>query len=108
VALFIGLLLSLAGIVLLFNVGGAGDLVIHRVTSRSLGQLAPGFAATRFGFKIYAALLGAVGLTVIGIAMAEVTPVAGLIVVASGVLSFVLLSVVAVRGEVTTYRALKR
>jgi hypothetical protein len=45
--LALGLLISAAGAVLLVNLFGAADMVIHRVTSHSLGELAPGYAASR-------------------------------------------------------------
>jgi hypothetical protein len=104
----IGGALLLVSLVLLFDLGGAGTAVIHRVTSRSLGELAPGFAASRFGFRIYAGLVGSLGLIVVGIAVAQVAPIPGALVIASGLAVFVVLSVIAIRGEITTYRALKR
>src|SRR5437879_6566393 len=66
----IGVVLSAAGLVLLFNVGGAGDMVIKRVTSQSLGDLAPGFASTKRGFNIYATLILAVGVFALGLGVA--------------------------------------
>jgi hypothetical protein len=104
----IGGALVVVSVVLIIDLGGAGTAVIHRVTSRSLGELAPGFAAGRFGFRIYAGLLGALGLTVLGLAVAQGSPVLGVVVVAAGLIAFVLLSIVAIAGEVRTYRALKR
>ena len=107
-ALIIGVLLALAGIALLLNVGGAGDLVIRRVTSRSLGGLAPGYAASPDGFKIYATLILAIGVAVAGLGMAEWSAVLGVGVLVLGIAAFAVASVIAIAGEVRTYRALKR
>jgi hypothetical protein len=106
--LALGGLISVAGGVLLINLFGAGDLVIRRLTSRSLGELAPGFAATPRGFRVYAALVLAVGIVCDGIGVADrsIPLAAGLIVV--GALAFCIASVIAIAGEVETYRALKR
>jgi hypothetical protein len=106
--LVIGVLLSLVGLVLLLNLFGAGDLVMRRVTSRSLGDLAPGFAASRRGFRTYAALVIAVGVLCVGLAMtAQFVPV-GAALLAVGALLFGIGSVIAIAGEIETYRALKR
>jgi len=102
VVLALGIVLCAAGVVLLFNLLGAGDYVIRRVTSRSLGELAPGFAASRNGFRTYAALVIAVGALAIGIAIENA------IVVVVAAIVFAAASVVAIAGEVTTYRQLKR
>ena len=107
-ALAIGVLLCLVGVVLLFNVGGAADFVIHRVTSRSLGDLAPGFAASRGGFRTYATLVLAIGVICIGLAAAGWSVPIGAAVLLLGALLFVIASVIAIVGEVRTYRALKR
>jgi hypothetical protein len=106
--LAIGVLLCLAGLVLLVNLFGAADLVMRRVTSRSLGELAPGFAASRRGFRTYAVLILAIGIMVLGLAAtARFIPLgAGLLVL--GALTFGIASVIAIAGEVETYRALKR
>jgi hypothetical protein len=108
VVLAIGVLLSLAGIALLFDVGGAADAVIRRVTSRSLGELAPGYAASRSGFKVYAVLLLAIGVAVAGLGIADSSAVLGLGLLLLGLVTFVVASVIAIIGEVRTYRALKR
>jgi hypothetical protein len=102
VVLAIGILLCGAGVVLLVNLFGAADAVIARVTSRSLGELAPGFAASRTGFRVYAMLVLAVGIGVTALALDI------LFVVALAVLVFVAASVIAIAGEVRTYRELKR
>lgn len=106
--LALGVLLALAGVVLLLNLFGAGDYVIRRVTSKYLGTLAPGFAASKRGFRIYATLLLAVGIVCLGLgATAWFLPLAaGLLVV--GALVFGVASIVAIAGELETYRALKR
>ena len=106
--LAIGVLLSLIGVALLFNVGGAGDLVISQVTSRSLGELAPGYAASRGGFKVYAMLVLAVGVAVCGLEIADRSALVGLGLLALGIAVFVVASVIAIVGEVRTYRTLKR
>jgi hypothetical protein len=108
VVLAIGVLLCLAGITLLLNVGGAADAVIRKVTSRSLGELAPGFAASRRGFRIYAVLVLAIGVAVTGLGVVGQSVAIGLALVAVGVIAFVAASVLAIVGEVRTYRALKR
>jgi hypothetical protein len=108
VVLTIGVLLVVAGLVLLLNLFGAGDAVIRRVTSRSLGELAPGFAASRRGFKTYAALVLAVGVMCVGLAeTARFIPLGAALLVV-GALLFGIASVIAIAGEIETYRALKR
>ena len=108
VVLGIGILLCAAGLALLANLFGSGDLVIRRVTSRPLGELAPGFAASPRGFKTYAILLLSVGIVCLGLAETGwFLPLgAGLIVL--GAVLFGIASVVAIAGEVETYRGLKR
>ena len=106
--LVVGVLISLAGIALLFNVGGAADFVIRRVTSRSLGELAPGYAASPGGFKVYATLILAVGVAVTGLETADRSASIGFGLLLFGIAAFVVASVIAVVGEVRTYRALKR
>jgi hypothetical protein len=102
--LVIGVLLTLAGLVLLLNLFGAGDYVIRTVTSRYLGSLPPGFAASTRGFRIYAALVLAVGLVCAGVALTgQLLPIgAGLIVI--GAVLFGVGSIVAITGEVETSR----
>src|SRR5260370_12200556 len=75
--LAIGVLLFVAGTVLLLNVAGAGDLVMRRVTSQPLGELAPGFAASRRGFQTYAALVIAIGVFAVGLGVAGSSPFIG-------------------------------
>lgn len=106
--LAIGVLLSMVGFVLLLNVFAAGDYVIKHLTSRSLGSLAPGFAATHRGLKTYATLLLAVGIVCLGLGgvTSSVLVAAALIVI--GALAFGVASMVAIAGEVETYRALQK
>jgi hypothetical protein len=108
VVLAIGVLLVVAGLVLLLNLFGMAELVIRRVTSRSLGELAPGFAASRRGFRTYAALILAIGVLCVGLAMTDRFLPLGAALLVLGALTFGIASVVAIAGEVETYRALKR
>jgi hypothetical protein len=104
----IGTALLLVSLVLGLDFGGAGKAVIRNLTSRSLGQLAPGYAASPVGFKVYAAMLGSIGLVLVGLDAATKAAVAGLLAMTVGVIAFLLLSILAIVGEVRTYRALKR
>lgn len=99
----LGAALLLASLVLALRT----DAVIDRITSRSLGTLAPGFAATRWGFAVYVGLVESIGLAVLGIGLSQRWPSTfNLFWVGSG--EFVGLSIAAIAGEVRTYRALKR
>ena len=104
----IGVLLWVAGLILLFNVAGAADAVIRTLTSRSLGELAPGFAASPRGFKVYAVLILEVGVAVTGLGIAASSAVLGSALLALGIIGFLVASAIAIAGEVRTYRALKR
>jgi hypothetical protein len=107
--LILGWVVFSVGVVLAGNFLGSGDFVIKHVTSRPLGSLAPGYAASRIGFRVYAGVLAQIGLVIEGVGIAELAPpIAGAIVVAVGVIGFVVLSALAIGGEVRTYRALKR
>ncbi len=106
--LTIGVVLTAAGLALLFNVGGAGDMVIKRVTSQSLGDLAPGFASTRRGFNIYASLVLAIGVFALGLGLAGWFVPIGTSLMVLGGITFAGASVIAIAGEIETYRALKR
>jgi hypothetical protein len=106
--LILGWVVFSVGVGLAGNFLGSGDFVIKHVTSRPLGSLAPGYAASRIGFRVYAGVLAQIGLVIEGVGIAEFAPIAGAIVVAVGVIGFVVLSAVAIGGEVRTYRALKR
>ena len=106
--LAIGVLLVVAGLLLLLNLFGAADLVIRRVTSRSLGELAAGFAASRRGFRTYAALILAIGVLCVGLAMTDRFLPLGATLLVLGAVMFGIASVIAIAGEVETYRAMKR
>lgn len=108
VVLGIGILLCIAGVVLLLNLLGAGDAVIRRVTSQSLGELAPGFAASKRGFRTYATLVLSVGMLCVAIATTAIfVPLGAGLLVLGGVM-FGIASVIAIAGEVQTYRELKK
>ena len=104
----IGVVLAVAGVVLLIDLGGAGRFMIRRVTSRNLGELAPGYAASPGGFRVYATLILALGLAMAGLGVTAAAPVVGTVMAAIGVLLFLVASIVAITGEVRTYRALPR
>jgi hypothetical protein len=106
VVIAIGLLLVVAGVALLLNLGGLGEMVIRRVTSRNLGDLAPGYAASKGGFRVYATLILAIGVTVSGLGLSPSAAIAGVVAIGVGALVFVTASVIAILGEVRTYRAL--
>jgi len=108
VVIAIGVVLWVAGLALLFNVAGAADVVIRTVTSRSLGELAPGFAASPTGFKVYAVLILEVGVAVTGLGVAGSSAVLGGALLVLGIIGFVVASAIAIAGEGRTYRALKR
>ncbi len=75
---------------------------IRNWTSRSLGSLAPGFAATRVGYTIYALLVVDLGFVVLALDAGS----AILIIVT--VVAFVVGSLAVVVGEAMVYRNLKR
>jgi hypothetical protein len=102
--LVIGVLLALAGVVLLLNLFGAGDYVIRTVTSKYLGTLPPGYAASKRGFRIYALLVLAVGVVCVGFGLTgQVLPIGAALIVIGAVI-FGIASVVAITGEVETNR----
>lgn len=94
-------MLLLAGIVLELR----RDAVIRHVTSRSLGSLAPGYAATKGGLRVYAALVASIGITVAGLWLTGWSPIGPWLAIV-GIALFVAYSIVAIVGEVRTYRAL--
>ena len=100
----LGMLLVVAGWVLDAN----RKLVINRITSRSLGSLAPGYAATPAGLKVYTLLVSFTGMALIGIGIASWSARYGGLLTAIAALGFVVFSIIAIVGEVRTYRALKR
>ena len=106
--LVLGAAFALAGAALLLNAGGAADFVMRRVTSRYVGSLAPGYANTRDGFAVYARLLSSIGVVFLGVAVADRFVIVGLPVLLVGLVALVVLSVIAIRGEMRVYRGLKR
>jgi len=84
------------------------DRLIRRVTSRSLGTLAPGYAATQRGIQVYVGLVVALGLLAFGVWAVDWSKGLGLVVGLVGAAAFLVLSVIAIAGEVRTFRALKR
>ena len=92
---------------MLLNIAGAADLVLRRVTSRPLGDLAPGYAASERGFKTYATLVLSIGVACVALWVAGWSAPLGAALLAVGGLAFIVASVVAIRGEVSTYRGLK-
>jgi len=84
------------------------QFVIDRLTSRSLGTLAPGYAATLNGIRVYGVLIDSIGLILLGVGLAPRFPQFGASGAACGIFAFVVFSIVAIVGEVRTYRALKR
>ena len=106
--LVIGGLIVAIGIVLALNILGAGAFVMRNVTSRYLGSLPPGYAASRSGFRVYALLVIAIGLLFAGFGAAETSVPVGVALFAVGAVAFVVLSVLAIRGESQTYRELNR
>ena len=108
VVLVVGGLVSAIGVALLANLAGSGDYVIRRLTSRYLGSLPPRYAASRRGFQVYALVVLAIGLIFLGIGLAAFAVIPGLALLGVGIGAFGFSSVLAIRGEVETYRALRR
>ena len=108
VLLVVGAVFALVGALLLVNGGGAADFVKRNVTSRYVGSLAPGFANSDAGFAVYARLLSSIGAVFVGVAIAARFAVFGVAVIGVGLVAFAVLSVLAIRGEIATYRGLKR
>ena len=102
--LVIGAVIALLGLVLAVNLLGAGDFVMRSVTSRYLGSLPPGYAASKTGFLVYSLLVIAIGLLFAGFGVAENAVALGIVLFAVGAAGFVVLSVLAIRGEVVTAR----
>jgi len=102
--LVIGVLISVAGVVLLVNLAGAADYVMRHLTSRYLGTLPPGFAASRQGFQVYALLVLGIGFLFMGLGVAASVVTAGIVLIGVGLAAFAVTSVLAIRGEVETAR----
>ena len=96
--LILGLVLVLASVGLWL----ARGFVIKHVTSKALGSLAPGFAATRRGYYIYVTLVGDIGVILLALRSGN------LWFLLLSLAAFVIASIVAIVGEVVTYRALTR
>jgi len=107
VVIAIGAVLLISGFALLLNLFGAGDYVIRRVTSRYLGTLPPGFAASKRGFRIYAVLVLSVGVLCLGLAAAAWLLPLGAALLVLGAVGFGVASMVAIAGEVETARGQK-
>jgi hypothetical protein len=106
-AVVVGVVLGVALLLISLGLAIRSQDVINRVTSRSLGTLAPGYAATRWGYMVYVGLVQSIGLAVLGLGWSAFRPSSiELFWIGSG--EFVGLSVAAIAGEVKTYRALKR
>ena len=103
-----GLVLLGVGAALLVNLGGSAKAVIRRVTSRNLGDLAPGYAASAAGFRVYATLIASLGVVVCGVGVSAAVPLPGVAAILLGVAVFAIASVLAITGEVRAYRALTR
>jgi hypothetical protein len=102
----LGLIILIAGGILYTKV--AADFLIRNVTSRSLGTLAPGYAASRAGIRTYSNLVASFGILVIGLGATDWAGTTGAFVAVVGFIMFVAFSAAAIAGEVRTYRALKR
>jgi hypothetical protein len=102
----LGLLILLAGGILYTKV--AADFLIKNLTSRSLGTLAPGYAASRSGIRTYSNVIASFGILVIGLGATDWAGSVGAFVAVVGFVMFVAFSAVAIAGEVRAYRALKR
>jgi hypothetical protein len=102
--LVIGALISAAGVVLLVNLVGVGDYVIAHLTSRPLGSLPPGYAASKHGFQVYGLVVLAIGLVFLGVGLAASAVVSGLALLGVGLAAFAFSSVLAIRGEIGTAR----
>jgi hypothetical protein len=102
----LGLVILLAGGFLYTKV--VGDFLITNLTSRSLGNLAPGYAASRAGIRAYSNVIASFGIVVIGLGATEWAGSVGAFAAVVGFVMFVAYSAAAIAGEVRTYRALKR
>ncbi len=103
----VGVVLGAALLLISLGMAIGWKQVINGVTSRPLGTLAPGFAATQLGYFVYVGLVQSIGLAVLGLGLSAYRPSTILLFwIGSG--EFVGLSIAAILGEVTTYRALKR
>jgi len=104
VALVTGLVLIFGGMLMDAN----RIWLIRHVTSRSLGSLAPGYASSDRGVRIYTGLVRALGVIVLSLWVLSWSVETGGLLLIVGAGGFVVLSAIAIAGEVTTYRAIKR
>ena len=104
VVLVLGAVIVIVGVVLLVNLLGAGDYVMRTVTSKYLGSLPPGYAASKGGFRIYSLLVIAIGVVFAGVGLAGSLVTVGVALIAIGAAVFVVTSVIAIRGEGQTIR----
>ena len=104
----VGALITAAGGVLLADLAGAGGYAMRHVTTKPLGSLAPGYAASKHGFQVYSLLVLAIGLVFLGLGLAASAVTSGVALLGIGLVAFAFSTVFAIRGEVQTYRALKR
>jgi len=98
-------LLLVLGMALVFASAGlwaARDFVTRHVTSKSLGDLAPGYAATKQGYNTYAGLVCDIGLILLALHFGNVW------VLLLAIAVFLIGSAAVIVGEVVTYRGLKR
>ena len=105
VVLVVGAAIALAGIAM--DAAPIQRFLTLHVTSRSLGSLAPGYAATPRGYRVYSGLVRAFGVAIFGLWAASLAPIWAVLFLL-GVALFAFNTVRAVRGEIRTYRALKR
>ena len=97
--------LTVIGLVLIFASAAlfiAQDAMTRRVTSRPLGSLAPGYAATKLGYRLYVGLVTDLGLIALAIGLSIVW-----LMIAS-IAIFAVETVAVAIGEVVIYRSLKR
>jgi len=106
--LVVGALISAAGVALMVDLAGAAGFTIRHLTSKPLGSLPPGYAATPRGLQVYGLVVLAIGLLFMGVALAASAVVSGLALVGVGLVAFGFGSVFAIRGEIATSRSLKR
>ena len=93
-----GFALVISSIALMLGKGS----VIRNVTSKPLGSLPPGYAATPRGYVGYTFLVFDLGLILLAINFGNPWLILGAVAL------FAIASITVIVGEVATYRALKR
>src|ERR1700745_3647121 len=88
IVLALGVVLVVAGQLLFIK----RTELVERVTSRSLGSLAPGYAATPKGVTVYTYLVTSLGMVLVGIGVAQWSAVFGGFLAICGILAFVVFS----------------